>query len=123
MVIIEVRLLESSFDKAGRSASVLLVDVPDQLVLPVISYIAFVAWVRFLLDVSSLVIVAISNCGKPSKAELALVRLFTSMNSHVDLEVATFVKDLATADALTLIVMIDNILTNKGSSRSPMPCS
>lgn len=53
--------------------------------------------IRLVLEVASLVVVAVSNGGEPLGAELTAVRLLSCMNSLVHLQVATLI-ELLVAD-------------------------
>jgi len=74
---------------------VLARDVPQELVLSVVTISASgggIAHVRFVLDMSSLVIVSIADGGEPLWAKLALVRLLTCVNPDVHLKISSLVE-------------------------------
>jgi hypothetical protein len=56
---------------------------------------------------SSLMIVSITDCGKLFETMLTNIWLFTSMDSLMDLEVASLIKDLVTKDLFAVFITND----------------
>jgi hypothetical protein len=72
--------------------------------------------VRFVLDMSSLVIISVSNCCKHFGTELAWVWLFPSVNSLMNLQITSFIEHFITKDLGFWAYVISNrLMTNEFS--------
>lgn len=80
----------------------------NKLIFPVVANLADKTFVRFLAGVSSLVIVPIPNRGEFLRAVFAAVRLFSGVDSHVNNQVASFIKCLTTKVTPELALHIFN---------------
>jgi hypothetical protein len=80
---------------------VLALDVLYQLILSVVPLFTEgvgLTDIRLVLDVASLVVIAVANGGEPLGAELTAVGLLSCMNSLVHLQVATLIEFLVADD-------------------------
>ena len=68
----------------------------NQLIFPVVLYATAVTSVRFVVCVSSHVVVSITDRCEALVAVDAAVRFLTGMNPHVDYQVTTFVEAFGT---------------------------
>jgi hypothetical protein len=72
--------------------------------------------VRFVLDMSSLVIISVSNCCKHFGTELAWVWFFPSVNSLMNLQITSFVEHFITKNLGFWAYVISNrLMTNEFS--------
>jgi hypothetical protein len=67
-----------------------------KLVFSVVANLAHKTFVRLLTCVSSLVIISISDCSKFLRTVLAAIRLFPSVDPHVNNKIASLIESLST---------------------------
>lgn len=72
--------------------------------------------VRFIFNMSSLMIVSITNSCKHFLAKLTWIRLFSSVYSLMNLKITSFIKYLvAIYSSICALVVADGLMTNKSS--------
>jgi hypothetical protein len=82
-----------------------------QLVLSVVFNVAELAGIWLVVRVSSLMIFAIPNSSELFLAKIALIRLFTSVSSHMNQEVSFFSEDFTTTIFNTLKEIVAAVCT------------
>ena len=91
----------------------------NELIFTVVFYSAVISQitnVRFVLDMSSLVIISVSNCCKHFVTELAWVWFFPSVNSLMNLQITSFVEHFITKNLGFWAYVISNrLMTNEFS--------
>lgn len=89
-IITEVR--NSRNNTVSRKLSVLRLGVLDKLVLAIVADTARITPVRLLVGMPAFVVISVADCSESLGTVLTLVRLFTSMNSHMNQKIAPFVE-------------------------------